>query len=100
MDVAIFDNKKIQFTIGAENSLLGSKNDADVDAIIARLEQARNYFYSAKSLKNKALVMQTYEIHYKHFRIVFKLQNTYIEVLSILNSYVFPPNGNPVYETF
>jgi hypothetical protein len=98
MDVAIFDNKKIRFSLGAENSLLSSKNEADVDAIIARLEKARDYFFNAKSLKNKDLAEKTYEIHYKQIRVIFKLHNTYIEVSYILNRNAFPANGNPVYE--
>ena len=36
MDVAIFDNKKIRYSLGAENGLLSFKNEADVDAIIER----------------------------------------------------------------
>lgn len=100
MDVAIFDNKKIRFSLWAENSLLSAKNESDVDAIIERLEKARDYFFSAKSLKNKDLVMKTYEIHYKHLRILFQLHNSYIEVSYILSRNVFPPNGNPVYEAF
>jgi hypothetical protein len=100
MDVAIFDSKKIRFTVGAENGLLSSKNEADVEAIIDRLEKAEHHFFQAKSLKNKDLVMRVFEIHYKQFRIIFKLHNTYMEVLYILNSTVFPPNGNPIYEAF
>jgi hypothetical protein len=100
MDVAIFDNKKIRFSLWAENSLLGSKNEADVEAIIDRLQKAEQYFYSAKSLKNKDLAMKTFEIHYKYIRVIFKLHNYFIEVSYILNSNAFPPNGNPVYEAF
>ena len=98
MDVAIFDNKKIRYSLGAENGLLSFKNEADVDAIIERLEKAREHFYYAKSLKNKDLAMETYEIHYKHLRIIFTLRNTYMEVSYILNRNAFPPNGTPVYE--
>ena len=100
MDVAIFDSKKIRFTVWAENVLLALKNEADVEAIIESLEKAEHSFFYAKSLRNKDLFMKTFEIHYKQFRIIFKLQNTYMEVLYILNRHVFPPNGNPVYEAF
>ena len=100
MDVTIFDNKKIHFLIGAENGLLSFKNEADVEAIYASLEQAQNHFYNGKSLKNKDLISHVFEIHYKQYRVICQLQNTFIEVSYILNKYVFPPNGTPVYETF
>ena len=100
MDVTIFDNKKIRFLIGAEGSLLLSKNEADVDAIISALEKAQQHFYNAKSLKDKELVNRVFEIHYKHIRVIFQLKNTFIEVSTIINIYAFPPNGNPVYEAF
>ena len=100
MDVTIFDNKKIRFSIGAENSLLSSKSDTDVDAIYTSLEKAQDHFYNTKSLKNKDLVDKVFEIHYKHIRVIFKLKNTFIEVSNIINIYAFPPNGNPVYEAF
>ena len=98
MDVTIFDNKKIRFTDWAENGLLSFKNEADVEAIIDRLQKAEHHFFYAKSLKNKDLVMKVFEIHYNQLRILFKLHNTYMEVLYILSRNVFPPNGNPVYE--
>ena len=100
MDVTIFDNKNIRFLLGAEGPLLSSKNEEDVDAIVSALEKAREHFYNAKSLKNKALVNRVFEIHYKQIRVIFQLKNTYIEVSYILNKYAFPPNGNPVYEAF
>lgn len=100
MDVTIFDNKKIRFTDWAENSLLSSKNEADVKAIVDRLEKAAQNFFYGKSLKNKDLDRETFEIHYKHVRIIFKLHNTYMEVQHILNRNAFPPNGTPVYEAF
>ena len=100
MDVAIFESKKIRFTVWAENVLLALKNEADVEAIIDRLEQAEHNLFYAKSLKDKNLFMRVFEIHYKQFRIIFKLQNTYMEVLHILHREAFPPNGNPVYEAF
>jgi hypothetical protein len=78
--------------------LLSAKNEADVEAIIDRLKKAEQYFYSAKSLKDKDLAMKTYEIHYKHVRIIFQLHNTYMEISHILNRNAFPPNGTPVYE--
>jgi hypothetical protein len=75
--LTIFDNKKIRFTDWAENSLLSSKNEADVKAIVDRLEKAAQIFFYGKSLKNKDLDRKTFEIHYKHVRIIFKLHNTY-----------------------
>jgi hypothetical protein len=100
MDVTIFENRKIRFTVWAENSLLSLKNETDVEAIIDRLEAAKEHFMPSKSLKNKDLMMKTFEIHYKDFRLLFKLHNTFLEVLYILNKNVYPPNGNPVYEAF
>ena len=98
MDVTIFDNKKIRYSIGAEGSLLLSKNEADIDAIVDALEKAQTYFYNGKTLKNKDLVNRVFEIHYKYIRVIFQLHNTFIEVSNILNIHAFPPNGNPVYE--
>ena len=100
MDVTIFDNKKIRFLIGAENLLLALKNEADVDAIYAALEKAQSHFYNAKSLKDKDLLKHNFEIHYKQFRVLCQLHNTFIEVSYILNKYAYPPNGTPVYEAF
>ena len=98
MDVTIFDNKKIRLLVGAENGLLSFKNDAEVDAIYAALEKAQDHFYNTKSLKNKDLVNTAFEIHYKKYRIICKLYNTFIEVSYIINIHAFPPNGNLVYE--
>ena len=100
MDVTIFDNKNIRFAFGPENLLLAQKKEEDVDAIYTALEKARDHFYNAKSLKNKDLIKHVFEIHYKQFRVICQLQNTFIEVTHILNKYGFPPNGNPVYEAF
>ena len=100
MDVTIFDNKKIRFSFGAENALLSAKNEADVEAIYAALEKARDHFYNGKSLKNKGLLNTVFEIHHNQVRVICQLQNTFIEVSYILNKHVFPPNGTPVYETF
>ena len=100
MDVTIFDNKKIRYSIGAEGPLLSVKNGADVDAVVSALEKAQEHFYNDKSLKNKGLVNHEFEIHYKYIRVIFKLKNTFIEVSNILNIHAFPPNGTPVYEAF
>ena len=100
MDVTIFDNKKIRFSFGAENVLLAQKSEVDVDAMYMALEKTRDHFYNDKSLKNKDLIKYTFEIHYKQFRVICQLQNTFIEVTLILNKYAFPPDGTPVYEAF
>ena len=100
MDVTIFDDKKLRFTVWAENGLLSFKNQADVEAIVDRLEAAKDHFIPSKSLKNKDLINKTYEIHYKDYRVVFILHNTFLEITYIINRNVFPPNGNPVYEAF
>ena len=100
MDVTIFNNKKIRFSLGAEGPLLSAKNEADVDAIYAALEKAQAHFYNAKSLKNKGLLNYVFEIHYKVVRVICQLHNTFIEVTYILNKHAFPPNGNLVYEAF
>ena len=100
MDATIFDNKKIRILLGAEGPLLSMRNEADVDAIMGALEKAQDHFYNAKSLKDKDLVNHVFEIHYKQFRVICRLQNTFIEVTYILNKYTFPPNGTPVYEAF
>ena len=100
MDVTIFNNKKIRFSLGAEGPLLTMKNEADVDAIYNALEKAQAHYYNAKSLKDKALAKSLFEIHYKKYRIFCQLHDTFIEVSYILNIHDYPPNGSPVYEAF
>ena len=100
MDVTIFDNKKIRFSLGAEGPLLTMKNEADVDAIYNALEKAQAHYYNSKSLRNKELAKSLFEIHYKKYRIFCQLHDNYIEVSYILNIHDYPPNGSPVYEAF
>ena len=62
MDVTIFDNKKIRFSLGAEGPLLTMKNEADVDAIYNALEKAQAHYYNSKSLRNKELAKSLFKI--------------------------------------
>ena len=71
-----------------------SLSDSDMNKIMRLLKKAAKYL-----LKGNRNLNGLYEIRYKDYMIIFKVQAQYIEVLSILNSHVFKsPNNAILYE--
>ena len=93
--VHFLEEEQLHFSSAAETALLSLSNE-DADYIGTLLDKAAMDLLPKKD--RNALVFTKYEIHYKHYRIIFKVADDYLDVIHIVNRYAFPPNGTPVYE--
>ena len=93
--VYFLEEEQLHFSSAAETALL-SLNNADADAIGTLLDKAAMDLLPKKN--RNELFFTKYEIHYKHYRIIFKVTNDYLDIIHIVNRHAFPPNGTPVYE--
>ena len=94
--VHFLEEEQLHFSSAAETALLSLSNE-DADHIGTLLDKAAMDLLPKKEMNE--LFFTKYEIHYKHYRIIFKVLNDHLDIIHIVNRYAFPPNGTPVYES-
>lgn len=93
--VYFLEEEQLHFSSAAETALLSLSNE-DADYIGTLLDKAAMDLLPKKN--RNELFFTKYEIHYKHYRVIFKVSNDHLDIIHIVNRHAFPPNGTPIYE--